>query len=232
MNKNELRLYIEKLGLSISDEQFSLLEKYQSYTLETNEKFNLTAIKDEDEFREKMIFDSIIPLSHVDIKNKTIIDVGTGAGFPGMILTILSGASVTMLDSTKKKIDFIKYFLDENHLSATAISDRAENYASNNRNKFDYATARAVSNLSILLELIMPLLKIGGTFIAMKGKGAKEEIAQAKNAFSKLGCEIEEIYEDELPISKEKRFTILIKKKKETNKKYPRSYADILKKPL
>ena len=226
MKINELLTALNSQDINCSKEQLNILNTFMKSTLETNEKFNLTAIKNEDEFVEKMIYD-------LDLSEKSIIDVGTGAGFPGMVIKILEPkAKVTLLDSTAKKINHLLGFAKEQNIKVEGVTARAEDYARNNREKFDYASARAVSQLNILLELIIPMLKVGGTFIAMKGQGYEEEINNSKDAFRRLNCRISQIYEFELPDSHEKRAIIHIVKEKETNKKYPRQYTDIKRLPL
>ena len=222
MKINELLTALKAQEINCSEEQLNLLNTFMKVTLETNEKFNLTAITNVDEFVEKMIYDSALTLYDLDLSEKSIIDVGTGAGFPGMILKILEPeAKVTLLDSTAKKINHLLRFAKEQNIKVEGIAARAEDYARNNREKFDYAIARAVSQLNILLELIIPMLKVGGTFIALKGQGYEEEINNSKEAFRRLNCRISKIYEFELPDSHEKRAIIHIVKDKETNKKYP-----------
>lgn len=233
MKINDLKRQLNRYDISCTDEQIFLLDKFMQSTLETNEKFNLTAIKDLDAFVEKMIFDSALVLYDTDLSNKTVIDVGTGAGFPGMVLKIISPETkMTLLDSTKKKIDYLLNFSKANGIDVKGVSSRAEDYARNNRNTYDYATARAVAALNILLEIIVPLLKVGGTFIAMKGPGYEDEINQSNNALAKLNCVISQIYEFDLPESNERRAIIHIKKIKDTPKKYPRDYSDIKRLPL
>ena len=233
MKINELLTALKAQEINCSEEQLNLLNTFMKVTLETNEKFNLTAITNVDEFVEKMIYDSALTLYDLDLSEKSIIDVGTGAGFPGMILKILEPeAKVTLLDSTAKKINHLLRFAKEQNIKVEGIAARAEDYARNNREKFDYAIARAVSQLNILLELIIPMLKVGGTFIALKGQGYEEEINNSKEAFRRLNCRISKIYEFELPDSHEKRAIIHIVKDKETNKKYPRQYTDIKRLPL
>lgn len=233
MKINELLTALKAQEINCSEEQLNLLNTFMKVTLETNEKFNLTAITNEDEFVEKMIYDSALALYDLDLSEKSIIDVGTGAGFPGMVIKILEPkAKVTLLDSTAKKINHLLGFAKEQNIKVEGIAARAEDYARNNREKFDYATARAVSQLNILLELIIPMLKVGGTFIAMKGQGYEEEINNSKEAFRRLKCRISQIYEFELPDSHEKRAIIHIVKDKEINKKYPRQYTDIKRLPL
>ena len=231
MNKETLKLELEKLGFSNSVDE---LEVLMQETLKANESFNLTAIKEEEKFRELMLLDSVFPARLLDFKNKKILDVGTGAGYPGLPLAITQKeGQFTLLDSTKKKVENIANFVKKYEIcNVFAVSDRVEDYAKSHRDEYDIVIARAVASLNILLELVLPLVKVGGYFIAMKGAKGKEEISEAKNALSKLGAVVEKIDEFELPESKEVRMNILIKKVKPTNKKYPRSYSEILSKTL
>ena len=234
MDKKELFSLLKDKNLIVDDEQLFLLEKIMNNTISTNEKFNLTSITNEDDFREKMTYDSLLGLKYVEGEGKKIIDVGTGAGFPGLPLAVVNNKNkYYLLDSTKKKIDYIHDFVTENSLSnIETINVRVENYTKEHREYFDYAVARAVAPLSILLETIIPLLKVGGVFIAYKGKNALEEIKDAKNAFSKLNCKVISSNFEILPICNEERYLLVIKKEKETNKKYPRDYSLIVSKPL
>ena len=230
MNKEGLLKELEVLGLS---NKADLLELLLKDTLDTNEKFNLTAIKEEDKFRELMILDSLYPLSLTDFKDKKVIDIGTGAGYPGLPLAICSTAKFTLLDSTKKKIDHINEFVKEHDINnVKGISLRAEEHARKHVECYDIAIARAVSSLNVLVELILPLIKVGGYFIAMKGAKGLEEIEEAKHALKELDAEVVEIQDIELPESKERRINILIQKKNKSKKKYPRDYSEIVKKPL
>lgn len=228
MTKQELIVELEKLNLDSS--KVDKLEEYMLATLKANESFNLTAIKDENKFRELMILDSAYPLKYFDFTDKKVIDIGTGAGYPGMVLATLSNGEFTLLDSTKKKIDFISnYATEHGYFNVNTVVARAENYAKNHRDEFDYAVARAVSDLKVLIELMLPLLKVGGYFIALKGSKGLEELNKSKKVLSNLGAEVELIDEYELPESKEKRINIIIKKIKKTNLKYPRPYNEIIK---
>ena len=228
MTKQELVVELEKLNLDSS--KVDKLEEYMLATLKANESFNLTAIKDENKFRELMILDSAYPLKYFDFTNKKVIDIGTGAGYPGMVLATLSKGEFTLLDSTKKKIDFISNYATEHaYFNVKTVIDRAENYAKKHREEYDFAVARAVSELHILIELIIPLLKVGGHFIALKGSKGLEELNKSKKVLSNLCAEVELVDEYELPESKEKRINIIIKKIKKTNLKYPRPYNEIIK---
>ncbi len=233
MNREVFILELEKRGISCSKEQCDLLWKFMNHVLETNEKFNLTAIKDEESFIEKMIFDSALLLNNRNLEDETIVDIGAGAGFPSVVISILSPKiHIIAIDSTAKKVNFIQEFAKDNNLNIEAICARAEEYAQNHRDNYLLVTARAVASLRVLIELSMPMLKLGGHLIAMKGPGLKEEIAEAEGAFKKLKCEIDYIYEDQLPESKENRYFVYIKKVGETAKKYPRTFGEIKNKPL
>ena len=173
MNKEQLVSELNKLNLSFDIEK---LESLMEDTLLTNEKCNLTAIKDKEKFRELMILDGALPLTLLDFNNKNVLDVGTGAGYPGLVLALLSNGSFTLLDSTKKKIDHINEYVSTNNISnVIGVVGRAEEYVTKHREEFDIVIARAVSSLNILLELCIPYLKVGGYFVAMKGKQGKEQ---------------------------------------------------------
>ena len=233
MNKINFVKELESREISCDEKQVDLLWDFMHHVLETNEKFNLTAIKDEESFVEKMLFDSALLLNNQKFEGIDILDIGSGAGFPSVVISILSPKThLIALDSTAKKVNFVKEYAEKNKLNLSTVCARAEDYARENRGKYIIVTARAVASLRILLELAMPMLKVGGHFIAMKGPGFEEEIAEAKDAFKKLKCEIDYIYEDQLPESKENRSFIYIKKTGETPKKYPRTFGEIKNKPL
>ena len=233
MNKERLIQELKAREIPCDEVQANQLEHFMNHILSWNEKFNLTAIKEKETFMEKMIFDSAIALTDLDLSGKKVIDVGTGAGFPGVVLYLLNPkVDLTLLDSTGKKIELLKAYAEENNYKYQAVIARAEEYAKEHREEYDYVFARAVAPLNILLELCTPLLKVGGTFIAMKGPGLEEELELCSNALKKLNCHIHKVIEDELPESLEKRNIIYITKDKPTNNKYPREYKDIKKLPL
>ena len=228
MTKEQLALELTKLNLDAS--KVDELEDYMKATLKANESFNLTAIKEEEKFRELMILDSAYPLKYFDFTSKKVIDIGTGAGYPGMVLATLSKGDFTLLDSTQKKINFISNYAQQRvYFNVKTVISRAEEYAKTHRDEFDYAVARAVAELRILIELIVPLLKVGGRFIALKGSKGLEELNKSKKALSNLGAEVELVDKYELPESREQRVNIIIRKIKETPKKYPREYSEIIK---
>ena len=224
----ELGNLLTEYGINHDSSSLSLLEKYMDYILEKNKDINLTAIKDRDEFMMRMILDSALPLRLTNFNDAKVLDIGTGAGYPGTVIATLTSAQVDMLDSTNKKLNVINEFKDKEFHT---IHARAEEYIVSHREEYDIVTARAVASLSILLELAIPYLKVGGYFVALKGKEAEEEIKEAKNAFKKLNAEIVSFDKVTLP-GGESRINILIKKKDTTNIKYPRQYNKIKRKPL
>lgn len=233
MNKIQFLNELEKRNIHAEPEQVNLLWEYMDLVLKTNEQFNLTAIKDEDSFVEKMIFDSALLLNNQNFENQTIVDIGTGAGFPAVVLSILSPtAHIIALDSTAKKINFVNKFVKEKGLNMEALVVRAEDYASEHREQYLLVTARAVASLRVLMELAIPMLQCGGHLIAMKGPDFENEIKEAEGAFDKLRCVIDYVYEDQLPESEESRYFIYIKKIGPTPKKYPRTFGEIKNKPL
>ena len=233
MNKQLFVSELASRGINCDEKQLNQLWDFMSAVLKANESFNLTAIKDEETFVEKMIFDSALLLNNQDFAGVDILDVGAGAGFPSVVISILSPKThIIALDSTAKKVGFIKEYAEKNNLNITGISARAEDFAKANREKFMVVTARAVASLRILIELAMPLLKVGGVLIAMKGPGFEDEIAEAKGALKKLKCTVDYIYEDQLPESKELRALVYVKKIGETPNKYPRPFGEIKNKPL
>ena len=233
MNKETFVKELSNRGINCNEQQLELLWDFMRHVLKTNESFNLTAIKDEESFVEKMLFDSALLLNNQNFEGLDILDIGAGAGFPSVVLSILSPkAHIFALDSTAKKVKFIEDYAKGKSLDVTGIAARAEEFAKENRDRFMVVTARAVASLRILIELAVPLLKVGGVFIAMKGPGFEQEILEAQGALKKLNCEIDYIYEDQLPESNENRSFIYIKKIKETPKKYPRLYGEIKNKAL
>lgn len=235
MDEEILILSLEKLGLKPSENQIYLTNKLVNYTLEANKLFNLTSITNVDVFYEKMIIDSLIPLKYLNLTDKLVLDIGTGAGFPGLPLAIYSPkGDFYLLDSTKKRIDHISNFVNNYGLdNVHPVVSRAEDFAHGEfREKFDYVFARAVSNLSILLEISLPLLKVGGYFVAMKSRSGYEEIKNAEKCLKQFSSIIYETHVDFLPFSNEERLTIIIQKKKTSSHKFPRPFSLIKKKPF
>ena len=200
--------------------------------LEWNEKINLTAIKDENEFIVKHFVDSLTINKYIN-KNNKIIDVGTGAGFPGLPIKLFhEELFVTLLDSVRKKINVLNDIIQKLDLKdIEAIHSRAEDFAKDNREIYDVAVSRAVANMSTLVEYLIPFVKINGIIICMKGPNFEEELELAKNAIKILGGKVEKI--EKFNINGElERNIIIIKKVKETPKQYPRGSAKPLKEPI
>ena len=225
----------QKLGINISNEQAEKFYLYTNMLLEWNEKINLTAITEQNEIIQKHFIDSLTINKYVN-ESASIIDVGTGAGFPGIPLKIVrEDISVTLLDALNKRINFLNEVIEQNELTnIETIHARAEEAGKNKalRESFDIATSRAVAPLNVLVEYLLPLVKIGGKCICMKGSNAKEEIENSKKAISILGGKIEKIEELELPNSDIKRTIIVIKKEKNTPAKYPRKAGTPSKMPI
>ncbi len=234
MNQNKFIEELKKINIEITDKQLEQLEIYYELLIEYNKVMNLTGITEKDQVYLKHFYDSLTIAKIIDItKEETLCDIGTGAGFPGMVLKIIfPNLKVTLVDSLNKRIEFLKVVKEKLKLTnIEIIHSRIEDYAKDNREKFDIVTSRAVANLSILLEYAIPLVKVNKYFIAMKGN-AKEEIEEGKNAFKVLNSYIEKSLEFKLPIENSQRNLIKIKKISITNKKYPRKYSEIKKKKL
>ena len=221
---------LEEFGLN--KEQISKFETFLNLLLEWNEKFNLTAITDKDEIEEKHFIDSIELVKYFDVKNKTLLDVGSGAGFPGIPLAIVEPTlQVTLLESNGKRVSFLREAIKVLGLqNIDIIQGRVEELGT--REKYDFVTARAVKELNILLELCFYLVKVNGSFIAYKSSGVDEEILNAKHAFKCLQIEDYKKFDYFLPKSKNSRVFLGILKKNKTQKKYPRRYSEIVKQPL
>lgn len=221
------------LNLKVDESACQKLKLFTKELQNWNRLFNLTALEKNEEIYEKHFYDSLLPLKYVDLTNQSIIDVGSGAGFPGLVIAILvKEAKVTLLEPNKKKAHFLQTMVEKLELNNTSVINGRAETQNKLRETFDFAIARAVKPLNILLELVIPLLKVGGTFIAMKGKKAQEEINEARKAFAKLKCKINFRYEDVLPSSLSQRVNLFIVKNDITPIRYPRSYNLIATKPL
>ncbi len=233
MELQELKKYLFLQNIDLSDDAVLKLDKYLDLLIETNKVMNLTAIKTKEEMIEKHLYDSLLAAKTYDFKNKKIIDIGSGAGLPGIPLSIyFKDAYFVLLEPTQKRANFLKKVVEELELkNVTVISKRAEELGEYIE-YFDIATARAVANTSVLLELGTWLIKPLGVFIALKGSKANEEIQEAKKAISILNLEIVDVFEERLISNGDERFNIVFKKVKQTPKKYPRRYSEIKNKPL
>lgn len=222
------------MKLSVSDAQIAQLEDFTARMLETNKVMNLTRITDPKEIAEKHLLDCASLLQAADFSKKSVIDVGCGAGFPGMPLHILCpSCELTLLDSLGKRIRFLQGCIDAMNLSdIEAVHARAEEFAAKHREQYDFAVSRAVAQLNVLAELSLPLVKQGGAFIAMKSKDTDEELERAKKAIRLLGGEIEKIIDYTIPHTEITHRLVVIRKKNHTPKQYPRPFRKISASPL
>ena len=210
------------------------LERFADLMLEKNEVMNLTRITEPTAVAQLHLLDSAMLLKFADFRGKTVADVGTGAGFPGMPLRILEpDFDLTLLDSLGKRVDWLKETCEALDLKRVAcVHARAEEFAAEKRESFDLVTSRAVANLQILAELCLPLVKVGGQFLAMKSIDSETEIADAKNAIKTLGGKIASVEDYTIPTSDVTHRLVVIEKVAPTPARYPRAFAKIKKSPL
>ena len=220
------------LGLELSEEICVQLCDFGRAMVKQNEVMNLTGITEDEPVAKLHLLDSLTVMSCVDLAGKSIIDVGCGAGFPGVPLSIACpSAKVTLLDSLAKRMNWLETAVPQLGVkNAEFITGRAEEVVTKCRENYDYATSRAVARLNILLELTAPYVKVGGAVLAMKGAAAKEELDEAKGAISKLGLKIEEVRE--FPVDGTAHAVIVLRKVNPTPAKYPRRFAKIKQNPL
>ena len=233
MKINEFIEKVKELGLEITDEKLKQLEIYANFLREYNEHTNLTAITNIEDIYLKHFYDSLTLTKVIDLNIcENLLDFGTGAGFPGMVIKIFfPSLKVTLLDSNNKKSEFQRYVINKLKLTdINVINDRAENFIKKG-NKYDIVVARAVSNMPVLDELCIPFLKIGGNLVLMKAD-ASTELENSKSGIKILGGEINDIQKFNLPKEGSLRTLIKITKVNETPSIYPRNYDKIIKKPL
>lgn len=237
MDKKEFQEKLLEKGISLSSDQMAQFELYFETLIDWNEKINLTAITEKEEVYLKHFYDSLTAAFHFDFtKQKHVCDVGAGAGFPSIPLKIaFPHLHVTIVDSLKKRITFLQQLADVLHLkNVQFIHDRAETFGQRPeyREKFDLVTARAVAKMSVLTELCLPLVKVNGMFLAMKGASGQEELSQAKKAISLLGGKVLKVKEFSLPVEDSARTIIQVAKVKRTPKRYPRKPGTPNRSPL
>ena len=220
--------------IKIDENQKNQLVSYMELTLKANESFNLTANDTKESFMIKNIIDSLLIVKNLDLDGKNILDLGSGAGLPGIPLAIYyKNTNFTLLEPLTKRANFLKEIAQKLGLkNVNVVNDRAEIFIKNERESFDFVTSRAVSRLNILLELSIPFLKVGGKLIAYKGINYQEEINESKNALDLLSSKIISIEKENLVQINEKRYNIFIQKNQKTSQKYPREYRLIKKKAL
>ena len=222
---------LPRLGLDLPEEIRQTLCAFGQGVVKQNEVMNLTAITDPAQVAKLHLLDSISLLTLEDLKGKKLIDVGCGAGFPGVPVKIACPeVKLTLLDSLGKRMNWLEGFLPQLGVEAECVTARAEEFVTTRREQYDIATSRAVARLNILLELTAPYVKVGGKVLAMKGTAAQEELAEAKNAIKRLGLKLERIAE--FPVDGTAHTVIVLKKISATPAQFPRRYAKIKQAPL
>ncbi len=231
MMKQTLSQGLPLLGLTLPEETQNRLCAFGQAVVEQNKVMNLTAITEPEKVAKLHLLDSLSLLTLVDLNDKTLIDVGCGAGFPGVPVKIACpGVKLTLLDSLGKRMNWLEGILPQLGVDAECVTARAEEAVLDRREQYDIATSRAVARLNILLELTAPYVKVGGLVLAMKGSAAKEELAEAKNAIRKLGLRLERVAE--FPMDDATHAVIVLRKTSPTPAQYPRRYAKIKQAPL
>ena len=218
------------LNLDLPEQTRQTLCDFGSAMVRQNEVMNLTGITDDVGVANLHLLDSLTVMASANLQGKTLIDVGCGAGFPGVPLAIASGAKITLLDSLGKRMKWLEEVLPTLGVRAECVTARAEEAVADRRESYDFATSRAVARLNILLELTAPYVKVGGAVLAMKGMAAREELAECGNAIKKLGLKLEEVRE--FPIDGTNHAVIVLRKVAPTPKQFPRRFAKIKQAPL
>lgn len=228
MTEEEFNTELTKLNIEVTPEKLDQLKEYASFLLEYNQHTNLTAIRDINEVYLKHFYDSLTIVKAINLKEvNTVLDIGTGLGFPGMVLKIIyPHLQITLMDSNNKKIGFLKALAQELNLNVEIIYGRAEEFIVNRREYYDVVTSRAVASLDILAELSIPYVKTNGLFVAMKSN-YQEELQATLPILKKLDSKVEKIEKFSLPKIEANRAIICIRKEKATNHKYPRNYNQI-----
>ena len=229
--EKELTAGLPELGLTLAPEKCRQLCAFGEAVVEQNKVMNLTAITEPKQVARLHLLDSLTVLTALDLTGKKVIDVGCGAGFPGVPLKIACPEmDLTLLDSLGKRMTWLETVLPTLGVDAKCVTARAEEFVTTCRERYDVATSRAVARLNILLELTAPYVKVGGKVLAMKGTAAQEELEEAKNAISRLGLKLEEV--KEFPMDGTAHTVIVLQKVKPTPPQYPRRYAKIKQQPL
>ena len=233
MNKEQFIEELKKIDINISVDILKQLDIYYHLLIEENKKYNLTAITEEKDVYLKHFYDSLTLSKIIELKDQYLLDIGTGAGFPGLVLKIVfPELKIDLLDSTTKRCQFLQMVINKLELkNINVINSRAEEYAKENREKYDIVTSRAVAPLKHLLEYSIPLLKINGNFISLKSN-IEDELQNINNYYKKLYLINEEIIKFELPYELSLRTLYKVTKQKNTPLIYPRQYSQIKKKDI
>lgn len=226
-----LRAGLPELGVTIPEGADETLCRFGCALVEQNKVMNLTAITEPEAVAKLHLLDCLTVLKCADLKGKRLIDVGCGAGFPGVPLKIgCPELQLTLLDSLGKRMNWLEATLPKLGVDATYITARAEEAVADRREQYDFATSRAVARLNILLELTAPYVKVGGAVLAMKGAAGREELDECKNAIRQLGLKLEKVHE--FPMDGTNHMVIVLRKVSPTPSKFPRRYAKIKAAPL
>lgn len=222
---------LPQLGLTFSEDTCRRLCAFGEAVVRQNEVMNLTAITAPDQVAKLHLLDSLSVLKTVDLAGKRLIDVGCGAGFPGVPVKIgCPEVKLTLLDSLGKRMAWLERILPELGVEAECVTARAEEFVTKRREQYDFATSRAVARLNILLELTAPFVKVGGAVLAMKGAAANQELDEAAGAIGKLGLKLEKV--EQFPVDGTDHAVIVLRKVRPTPPQYPRAFAKIKKSPL
>ena len=226
-----LEASLPELSLELPEQTRKTLCDFGRAVVKQNEVMNLTAITAPDQVAKLHLLDSLSVLKAADLSGKRVIDVGCGAGFPGVPLKIACpGMELTLLDSLGKRMNWLAEILPTLGVEAECVTARAEEAVAQRREQYDFATSRAVARLNILLELTAPFVKVGGAVLAMKGAAATEELEESRSAISRLGLKLEKVLE--FPVDGAAHSVIVLRKVKPTPAQYPRRYAKIKQQPL
>ena len=232
MTRNEFLLELKKIDIELTEDQLNKLDKFYELLVAWNEKINLTTITNKNEVYLKHFYDSLTLVKIVDLKeNLKVLDVGSGAGFPGIVLKIVfPNLKITLLDSLNKRINYLNEIIKELNLKdIDTVCERSEDYSRNHIEEYDLVVSRAVAHLQILSEITFQSIKVNGYLVAMKGN-IKDELEESTSTIKKLNGEVEEKIEFNLPIENSTRTLVKIKKINKTDHKYPRKYSEIKKK--